>query len=495
MTRFGWILAAFAVFVAAPCAAQLASFKHIVIIVQENRTPDNLFWELCQLAACSTTNSQQYDIQTTNWNNSGESVSPRPVDLAIGWDIEHHHDPDWVAMCDENVALGVCNMDGAAGETCKNGGSKCPNLPEFTYVQRYNGPKDVLGPYIDLAMSYGWANKMFATNQGPSFPAHQFIYGGTSAPTSADDDSGTYAAENLGGKSPNGCLADPDALIALITNGDETSSMYPCFQHPTLGTLLTKNDISWKYYTPGEGNLWTAPDALISECGGSNQNQPPHKLLKACPGPEFASKDPNVVTDPKQVLADVANCQLQSVNWVIPRGQYSDHAGRDTDRGPQWVANVVNAIGTSSCADNGSTYWQDTAIVITWDDWGGWYDHEAPILNLTQGYQLGFRVPLLFVSAYGPNNSGGQCVSYINGADILDFGSIANFVEANFLGVQNEGILGFADARALDRGGSQDLSDFYNLNQEPCAFQQIGTEVNAQYFLQDRSPVLPPDDE
>jgi hypothetical protein len=258
----------------------------------------------------------------------------------------------------------------------------------------------------------------------------------------------------------------------------------------TLGQLLSANNVTWKYYTPGEGRLWTAPTAILSECGGSNQQR---QIYTSCPGPEFTAPTPNVVLDPKLVLSDIGNCQLQSVNWVIPKGQYSDHAGLDTDRGPQWVANIVNAIGNSACTDGSATYWQDTAIVITWDDWGGWYDHEAPSMNLTLGYQLGFRVPLLFVSAYGPNNSNGQCNAFINSNDVLDFGSVANFVEQTFLG--SSGMLGFADQRALDRGGVQDLSDFYNLNQQPCTFQPVGTQTNEQYFIQDQSPALPPDND
>src|SRR5262249_35653188 len=152
----------------APCSAQIANFQHIVIIVQENRTPDNLFAAMCQQlggpASCGT-NQSQYDILTSGWNNKGHGVTPQPVDLAINWDIGHRHDPDWIAMCDMN-SNNICQMDGAIGEVCK---PACPRNPEFTYVQRYNSARqDVLGPYFTLARTFGWANKMFATNQGPS---------------------------------------------------------------------------------------------------------------------------------------------------------------------------------------------------------------------------------------------------------------------------------------------------------------------------------------
>jgi phospholipase C len=181
MKRIGYLLIASAILAALPAHANISAFKHIVVIVQENRTPDNLFWELCQAAACSTSNNQRYDIQTTGWKNGQTTVDPVPVDLQIAWDIEHNHKPDWINMCHQQGTS--CLMDGAANEVCyKVPCRQPPPPPEFTYVQRHNGTLDVLGPYITLALTYGWANKMFETNQGPSFPAHQFIYGGNSAP-------------------------------------------------------------------------------------------------------------------------------------------------------------------------------------------------------------------------------------------------------------------------------------------------------------------------
>ena len=158
------------------------------------------------------------------------------------------------------------------------------------------------------------------------------------------------------------------------------------------------------------------------------------------------------------------------------------------------MASIVNSIGGSSCKDNNNlTYWQDTAIIITWDDWGGWYDHEAPLLNDHQYYQLGFRVPMLFVSAYGPKNSGATCASYIDYQDVLDFGSIANFIENNFLGV--EGTLGFADQRALNRGGYQDLTNFYSFAESACTFVPIPTFLTPTAIINDTSIPTDPDDE
>ena len=144
---------------------------------------------------------------------------------------------------------------------------------------------------------------------------------------------------------------------------------------------------------------------------------------------------------------------------MTPDSFNSDHMGdvRNT-RGPSWVASIVNAVGNSTCTNtDGSSYWDSTAIFVTWDDWGGWYDHEPPMIEAYPegGYQMGFRVPLIVVSAYTPTG-------YIhNGKE--DFGSVIRFVEQNFRGSTQEGALTFADERAMG-----DLTEFFSLRQCPA---------------------------
>jgi phospholipase C len=166
---------------------------------------------------------------------------------------------------------------------------------------------------------------------------------------------------------------------------------------------------------------------------------------------------------------------------VIPTAANSDHASVNDGGGPSWVASIVNAIGNSTC-DGNRGYWRNTAILITWDDWGGWYDHEPPtILPEPQGdYQYGFRVPLLFISAYTP-------AGYINNVR-HDFGSILRFVERNFS--IREGALYFADARAHN-----DLDAFFDLQAKPRAFQTIAAQKDASFFLNDKRPQGAPDDD
>jgi phospholipase C len=176
-----------------------------------------------------------------------------------------------------------------------------------------------------------------------------------------------------------------------------------------------------------------------------------------------------------QVLTDIANGQLAQVTWIIPSGGSSDHARSNDGSGPSWVASIVNAIGNSP-------YWSNTAIIITWDDWGGWYDHVAPkVVNdgvsWGSGYVYGFRVPLIVVSPYAKP-------AYIS-HNTHDFGSILKFIETTF----NLPSLGYADAAA------DDLSDCFSLTTSPNTFRAILAPLDAEHFINDKTAPTDPDDD
>jgi phospholipase C len=307
-------------------------------------------------------------------------------------------------------------------------------------------------------------------------PAHQFIISGTSAPSAG---SNLFASENPKTSDPPdaGCDAPVGSTVLLIDpTGSETSNapIYPCFEHQTLTDLLEAKSLTWRYYTPGIAPhstpaIWNGPEAIQHICGPNAT--PPNAT--ACVGADWTN---NVVLDQTQILTDISNNQLRNVSWVIPDGRASDHAGTSDTSGPSWVASVVNAIGHSP-------YWANTAIFITWDDWGGWFDHVAPpqvLVNCAQwgcGYVYGFRVPLIVVSPYVK----AQHIS----KQQHDFGSILKFIEARF----SLPSLGYADAAA------DDFSDCFDFNQTPLTFQTITAPLNAQYFLNDKRPPLDPDDD
>ncbi len=412
--------------------------KHVVIIFQENRSPDNLFHGL-----------PNADIANTGVNSLGQTIPLAPIALANRYDLGHRHS-DFVLMYDNG------KMDGADKVTaCTPGTAGCPPNPQFQYVK----PSDV-APYFQLAQHYTFGDRMFQTNEGPSFPAHQFILSGTSAPTAT---SNLFAAENTNVGA--GCAAPSTAWVWLVDpSGKESSTTYPCFEHPTLTDLLDQAGLTWKYYTSSPGTIWTAPNAIQHICG---------PVGSKCAGAEWVK---NVILPNTQVLTDISSGQLPTVSWVIPTGQASDHAGMNDGSGPSWVASVVNAIGTSS-------YWSNTAVIITWDDWGGWYDHVPPPQVIKDGtswgsgYVYGFRVPLIVVSPYAK-------AAYVSHAQ-HDFGSILKFIEETY-GLPS---LGYADAQA------DDLSDCFNFSQTPLQFQTIATPLSAEHFLNDPGPPTDPDDD
>jgi phospholipase C len=231
-------------------------------------------------------------------------------------------------------------------------------------------------------------------------------------------------------------------------SGSETQKAYPCFDHETLADLLDNAGVSWRYYAPSAGSIWTGPNAI-------------HHLRF---GSDWAN---DVVLKPAQVLTDIATGQLANVSWVIPTGQASDHAVINQGLGPSWVASIVNAIGQSQ-------YWNNTVILITWDDWGGWYDHVAP--TVINSYEYGFRVPLIVVSPFARQGY----VSHVT----HDFGSILRFIE----GVYHLRSLGYADAFA------DDLSDCFDFHRHNV-FQKIPAPHDAKYFLNDKTPPEDPDDD
>ena len=430
-----------------------SKFSHIVIVVQENRTPDNLFG--------SNPNFESgVDIATSGINSTEATVPFTSVALAGCYDLGHGHLPFELAY-----NKGAMNGSDKVGVDALPGCVPGPN-PPFRYVDNSSG---TVQPYFDLATRYGFANRMFQTNQGPSFPAHQFLFSGTSAPTTESD---LFASENPEGNPDAGCMSGPSAYVLFIDpEGVESSQGPPCFDHPTLVDVLEPAALTWRYYAVSNFSyLWNAPLAISALCNAQVINGAP-----ACTGSEWA----NVTLNPAMVLTDIKNCDLANVTWITPTGQNSDHARSNTGGGPSWVASIVNAIGMSSCG-----YWQNTAILITWDDWGGWYDHvPPPRIGQPNGwgvsYVYGFRVPLLVVSAYTP-------AGYVSNTN-HDFGSMLRFVETNFgLGLIGPGI--WADSYA------DDLMEFFPLT-SPKLFNPISSQLDADHFINDKESPTDPDDD
>ena len=177
------------------------------------------------------------------------------------------------------------------------------------------------------------------------------------------------------------------------------------------------------------------------------------------------------------------------MSWVIPSQPYSDHGGPDSDGyGPYWVGNIVNAVGNSPCG-----YWNNTAILITWDDWGGFYDHVPLHRPFRNQYELGFRVPLLVVSAYTQAGSV-SCPAPVDPrcpSDPLDFGSILRFIESNFgLPFIAPAGLEYADQQSIPLDPA-----LFSL-QTPRTFQGIpGISYDSTFFTNNVTSDEDPDDD
>jgi phospholipase C len=437
-------------------SSPLGRIKHVLIIFQENRTPDNLFHDQVLI-------DRGADIASSGQISNGNTIPLTPVSLTTFYGLDHSHTAFLRAW-----NHGAMNGADKVGVFCVPGHTNCaPAHPQYQYIN----PSEVQ-PYFLLAETYTFGDRMFQTNQGASFAAHQYMISGTSAVAehSTIFVSGIPTQTSTG----TGCLGPPGAHVNVIDTANpdpytaQTTTTQLCYEHPTLTDLLDAATLSWKYYTPTAGSIWTSPNAINHLCG---PNVPPPDAT-ACIAPEWTNHV--VVEGPKnKILTDIAAGQLSNVSWVIPNGGASDHAGGTNGSGPSWVASIVNAIGTSQ-------YWADTAIIITWDDWGGWYDHVPPPL-VRNSYEYGLRVPLIVVSPYAKP----AYISHVT----HDFGSILKFVEATFKLPTIDPAVGYADSR------SDDLSDCFDFNQTPLLFSTIPAPLDANYFLNDESPATPPDDD
>jgi phospholipase C len=385
--------------------------KHIVVIFQENRSFDNLF------NGFPGADTVQIGI------SNGVAVPLQPVSLADPRDLNHAHGAWW-----HDWDFG--KMDGFAYS----------NLSPPTFAYSYVQQSDI-EPYWTMATRFTLGDRMFQSNTGPSFVAHQYLIAGQSG-NSAENPTGSIW----------GCDADPGTTVALIgPNGTDLPGVFPCFDYQTIADLLDAKGITWSYYAPGSTDSAFSLSAF-------------QVIRHIRYGSDW---DNNVISPQTQVLTDIANGKLAQVTWIVPDAIHSDHPGSLSTEGPDWVASIVNAIG-------GSKFWRSTAIFITWDDWGGWYDHVDPPAIDNMG--LGFRVPLIIVSPYARHGY----VSHQN----HESSGFLTFIEKNF-GLPN---LGTRDATA------DDFSDCFDFQQSVISFTAIKTRVTVETLLHEK-PSGPPDDD
>ncbi len=405
--------------------------QHVVILIQENRTVDNLFNGYP--GADTVTQGMGQDP-----NNPGKQIVIKLKQMPLQMKLAPHNGyPQFEASYDGGKMDGFNTI-------------RVENNQDLSYVYQYANRSDVQ-PYWNLAQQYVLADRTFSTQGSGSFTAHQdLIAAGTKI-------NSTQALIDFPSQQPWGCDAPAGTTTALITTKKvylpTPAGPFPCLGYKTLRDLLDAKGVSWKYYVPPigsgfDGNIWNAFDAIHAVRYGSEWKT-------------------NVVAT-TNLLPDISSGKLASVTWVCPDFANSDHPGSHPDMGPSWVAQVVNAIGQSQ-------YWNTTAIVVVWDDWGGLYDHVPPQQIDYQG--LGIRVPMLIVSPYAKKG-------YVSHTQ-YEFGSLVKFIEATW----NLGSLGNTDVRA------NTIDDSFNFLQNPRPFSPIPAKYSRTFFLHQRPSNHPLDDE
>ncbi|MGA8575784.1 MAG: alkaline phosphatase family protein [Candidatus Cybelea sp.] len=420
-----------------------STLKHIVVVIQENRTFNDLFAKFP--GADGTTRGRLK-------NTSGRGytyIALKEVNLDEHCDFGHGYQ-GFLKNYDEGAMDGF----GLVGNKC-NGNHRA--------AYQYVNPSQIQ-PYWDMAQQYVLGDHMFQTQGSGSFTAHQDLIAGATI----IDPYKTVSLVDFPTHTPWGCDAPPGSTTPkLIWTGSQIVSgqgPFPCLGYSTLRDLLDAKGVTWRYYSPPilghqqpEGRLWNAFDAIDAVRHSK----------------EWGT---NVTFSNALIFKDITKNQLPAVSWVIPDREESDHPQSPFgDDGPSWVASIVNAIGTTA-------YWNNTAIVVVWDDWGGFYDQVSPPLTDHWG-GLGFRVPMIVVSAYAREHHKGQ-PGYITHTN-YEFGSILKFIEHTF----DLGTLHTTDERATGIG------DCFDFTQSPRTFTKIPSSKTTEYFLHTPPSQLPVDTE
>jgi phospholipase C len=345
------------------CVAVCGPLKHIVIIVKENHSFDNLF-------------GRYPGVHGTTFGNAG------------GTTVKLGDTPD--------LMPGSPVFGGPATETAIDGGKmdqfyKIPNAIEDGHddADSQFRRKQVID-YWTYAQKFALADNFFSTVAAPSFPNHLVLISGQNG--RAIDNPNTKTSPRIWG-----CDAPAGSAVPVDHSGT-VKWVPPCFNMTTLADEANRAGVSWKYYAPSfgqNGYLWSAFDAV------KHIRYSPYWAVNVAPPTQFDS--------------DVASGTLPAVSWLVSDHNDSDHPGSSMCQGINWTVARINQIMQSPL-------WSSTAVILTWDDYGGFYDHVPP--PSIGPYELGPRVPMLVISPFSRTGMvySGQ----------LDFRSILTFVESRF---------------------------------------------------------------
>ncbi len=423
-----------------------SKIQHVVIVIQENRSFNNLFYGFPGAKTA-----------TYGYDHKNDKIVLKPISIATKWDLAHQSQ-GFLAACNGTGKIPgtLCRMNGFDKEPRGTGIQPPMRYPMYSYV-----PQSETKPLFDIAKQYVLADEMFTSNfDASSFVSHQYIISAQAGSTI------NYPTSFWG------CQGNKFDLIWTVTKvRGYGSQIHPCFDNKTLGDELDQKRLPWAFYaTPVTHKPMMSADSEEPALSGNYKENTgiwaAYETIKQIyNGPDW-NKD--IMSPPSQFLTDVSRGHLRTVTWITPTWADSDHPGSDSTAGPSWVASIVNAVGKSK-------FWDSTAIFVIWDDYGGFYDPAPPAYVDYDG--LGIRVPLLIVSAYAKKGH----VSHVH----YEHGSILKFIEDRF---------GLARLQASDTRANSPLIDCFDFSKPPRKFVPIKAPYDATYFENEPLDFRAPDD-
>jgi phospholipase C len=401
--------------------------KHVVVIMQENRSFDSYFGTYPGADGLPRTSTGGFATCIPD-PKAGHCAAPYHNP-----NLTNAGGPHYVQSANADINGGKMDgfvttvQDGKDLDTDRLGCVANLQPPACVDVMGYHDQREIPN-YWTYANNFVLQDRMFEPSLSWSLVSHLFMVSGWSAKCSNGYDPKTCASSNT---FPDGDLipgsSNPvvqqvtGAALGILQPADAddlaNSPVPPDYAWTDITYLLHKHNISWKYYlTQG-----TEPDCAT----GAMTCVPVPQVIQAPeiwnPLPDFATvhQDGQLgnIQDSNNVFSDARNGTLPAVSWVIPSGDNSEHPPANIAAGQQHVTNVINAIMQGPD-------WNSTAIFLAWDDWGGFYDHVVPPTVDGQGY--GLRVPGLVISPYARRG-------YID-HQTLSFDAYLKFIEDDFLG-------------------------------------------------------------
>jgi phospholipase C len=349
--------------------------KHVVIVMQENRSFDSYFGTYPGADGIPIRNGAPTVCLPDPKSHSCVAPFHDTSPVNVGGP---HHAAAAIADIDDG------RMDGFIAEA-QSGRRGCKTLLD---PQCSGGGEDVMGYHVRADIPNYWSyadnfvleDHMFEPNASWSLPEHLFLVSEWSARCSVKDDPMSCANALDGPRTP------PNPGF-----GTATAKPDPNYAWTDLTSLLYRQGVSWSWYVfPG-----TEPDCEDGEatCAPVKQSASTPGIWNPLPWFTTVHQDGQLgnIKSVAQFFGDVGSNNLPSVAWLIPSHQVSEHPPAPIEVGESYVTAVINALMSSP-------EWASTAVFLSWDDWGGFYDHVVPPRVDENGY--GLRVPGLVISPW-----------------------------------------------------------------------------------------------